>query len=116
MAYRDSGIQQLTDLREHEQLAFAALVRLMVRLGGPATDQLSQQLSELAASLGEELFWERIDGSDENDDATEELARKVKRQGARELIFGVLYQVAIPGSIVAAQTQLLDWLCDAWSL
>ena len=115
MGYRDTGLRQLADLREHEQLAFAALTRMMLRLGGPAAPTMSQRLDELAAALGEELFWARIEDSDEVDQATEQLARAVERRGARELIYATLYEVAIPGSIVAPQTQLLDWLAELWS-
>ncbi len=50
------------------------------------------------------------------EDLVKDEARAVSRSEAQETIYGVLFRIAIAGSILREEGDLLDWLAGTWSL
>jgi hypothetical protein len=109
----------LKDLDAHEQLALVGLLRLVVRLDGTFSEAERGALGDVAAEVGEQLFWDLVDragASLSTDEAIQEQAMKVVRPEARRRIYEVVRDVAASDSIVTSEQRLLDWLREHWSL
>lgn len=109
----------LKDLSDDEQLALAALLRLLVRLDGEFSEAEQEALEDIALDLGEKRFWQVMEeaahrASDE--DGVRRVALGVSRLSARELIYGLLLDVAQSDVIQGRETSLLDWLKREWKL
>lgn len=109
----------LGELTHAEQLALVGLVRLMIRLDGQFTEGERQVLDNLVDELGEQQFGQlsaEADDKIQDEAAVKHYASHVVRQDARELIFGAIYDLAIPDSIVQSEASLLSWLSDTWQI
>ncbi len=108
------------DALDHgEKLALVGLVRLMIRLDGEFSEEERAMLDDIVDELGEAEFDKlaaEVAEKMQTEDQVRYYAERVERKEAREQIFEVLYALAIPGSIVAAESALLDWLRDRWGL
>ena len=106
-------------LAHDEQLALVGLVRLMIRLDGEFSEEERALLDDLVDDLGEETFAalaEEVGEKMQDEDAVKYYAARVERREAQEQIFELLYAMAVPGSIVPAESALLDWLKEQWKL
>jgi hypothetical protein len=107
--------ETLADLTDEEALAFAALVRALVRSDGEVTELEREVLADIAVEFGEDRFWdwmERAGEQIEGREAIEAAARKVESMSARELIFAALGDLAMADSIGQAEAEVLDWLAE----
>jgi hypothetical protein len=107
----------LGELTHAEKLAFAGLARLLLRADSELTDEEAAALGDVAVAIGEDEFWKLVDEAAGTEDAEiRRLAKGVTRPEVRELIYGTLFELGQTGSIVAEESELLDWLADAWGL
>jgi hypothetical protein len=107
----------LDQMNEEERLALAGLLRMMVGLDGAFTPDESAALKDVAVELGEGPFWkllESFDGRKHGD--VRALARQVTRKEVQELIYGLLYGVAITQTITSRENELLEWLASTWQV
>ncbi len=106
-----------TELDPKERLALAALVRLMVRMDGEFTPAEVRAVSDLAREIGATSFWNMLNeaGSMEMAEVAA-LVDEVERTEVREWMYGVLLGLAAVDGIDEAESELLAWLMDAWSL
>jgi hypothetical protein len=108
----------LTELERHEQVILLALLGLMARIDlqtSPAEEELLQRVvSELGlvdpASVIDEAA--QLQGVD----AILRAAGKVVRPEAREVMFELLYDMAIKETIVENEGKLLDRIAFLWNL
>jgi len=118
--YRENQKLTLDDLENHEQLALGGLLRVLIRADGSFSETEEQHLDAVADELGgRELLWKIISRSAQehgNDDAIKADALKVERPRIRELIRGILEDVARAETIEPAEQSLLDWLDEKWEL
>ncbi len=110
----------LDDLEPHERLAFAGLVRMMVRADGVLSPAESAALSTLAREVGSMRFWRCMTEAQQALPDMEDLsdaARNVERQPIREWIYEVLLgMAAADGNIGDSEGRMLDWLRALWGL
>ena len=126
----------LDDLEPHERLAFAGLVRMMVRADGVLSPAESAALSTLAREVGSMRFWRcmteaqqalpdkaPIPADNPSSEALPDMedlsdaARNVERQPIREWIYEVLMgMAAADGNIGDSEGRMLDWLRALWGL
>ncbi len=115
----DQPIIDFKDLDENEQLALAALLRLLVRMDGQFSQAEQEALQEIALDFGEKRFWKVMEeaASKAPDEARiRAVAQSVTRLSARELIYGAVLGVAMSDVIQGGETSLLDWLRAEWKL
>lgn len=127
-------------LTPDELLAFGGLARALVRADGQFTEEEAIALEEASADLfrsttltggtyrtppttdhdGDSAavfeLLERASVALPDDDAIRRAAKQVTRQFARELIFGILYEVAASDVISKSEWPLLDWLSKEWGV
>jgi hypothetical protein len=119
MVYRNDEITRIDQLTDEEQLAFGALMRLMVSIDGEISADERALLEDQAAELGEDAFWDMIDRAAEEASGPEQarsLAERVMRQPVRDLVFGLLYEASTAGTITDREMALLDELRTLWNV
>jgi hypothetical protein len=108
----------LEELQHHEQVALIALLGLMARLDLQATPDEVELLRRVASEIGAERFEAASGEAARLPDGAAILraASKVERPEAREVIFELLYDMAITDTIVEREGQMLDQLAELWGL
>ena len=108
----------LKDLTKDEQLALGGLVRLMIRADGVFSEEEEERVSAIGEELGGgALLWRIVSDSAQafrTDADVRRAASEIKRQGARELILGVLTSVAVADTVTVSEQGLIDALRAAW--
>ena len=110
---------KLSDMTDVEQSALGNLVRLMLRLHTEAASEESDVLREAAAELGEDEFWELMRQANleqRTEDRVREQAAAIERKDVQERIYGLLFSIAVTGSIIPQESELLKWLSTTWEL
>ena len=107
-----------TGLSESEQMVLLALVGLLARVDGRLSQTEMSTLETLRRALTPERFQSIRDAAAalSDDDAILNAARQVTRPEAREAIFGVLYEMAIPDTIDPSEVELLEKIAAIWGL
>lgn len=114
-----SDISSVKDLGPNDQLALAALLRLLVRLDGKFSDEEQAALEEIALVYGEKTFWQMMDEAGRklpDEAAIRKHATSVTDPGARSLIFACILGVARADSVQGREQGLLEWLRSEWKL
>ncbi len=109
----------LKEIGPQDQVALAALLRLMVRLDGRFTEAEQEALGDLALSMGERRFWQVMDEAAQrlpDEAAIRDAAMKVTDQSAREVLYLALVRVAESDVIQSTEAGLLAWLRQHWSI
>jgi len=108
---------KLDELEQHEKVVLMALLGVMARMDGQASGDEVRLLSRVGSQLGTDVF-EAIAAEAAQLDGAELRAavERVTRPEAREIIYELLYDMAIRETISEREAELLDWLVDAWGL
>ena len=109
----------LKEIGPQDQVALAALLRLMVRLDGRFTEAEQEALGDLALSMGERRFWQVMDEAAQrlpDEAAIRDAAIQVTDQSAREVLYLALVRVAESDVIQSTEAGLLAWLRQQWSI
>jgi hypothetical protein len=108
----------LSELEPYEQTSLLALLGLMARLDGWASEEEQELLRRIGSELGEGNFARAAAEVARlaDDDAVLATAERVTRQDAREVIYELLWDMAVKESIVEPEAKLLDRLATTWSL
>ncbi len=109
----------LKEIGPQDQVALAALLRLMVRLDGRFTEAEQEALGDLALSMGERRFWQVMDEAAQrlpDEAAIRDAALQVTDQSAREVLYLALVRVAESDVIQSTEAGLLAWLREHWSI
>jgi hypothetical protein len=108
----------VTALSETEQMVLLALVGLLARVDGRLSQTEMSTLDKLRLALTPERFQHIRDEAAAlaDDDAVLGAAKRVTRPEAREAIFGVLYEMAIPDTIDPSEAAFLEKIAALWGL
>ena len=108
----------LDDLSQPEQVVLLALVGLMARMDGSVSQEELELLEQIADEIGAERFEAARDAAAGLADGSSILAAaaQVQQPEAREVVFELVYGVAIAGTIAASEAELLNELAKLWSL
>ena len=110
---------ELKDLEGDERTALVGLVRAVVMADSHVSEDEIEEVEEIVDAFGEEGYQAALDGF-EGRFADEESFRLflsgIKRQEARELIYGTVLQGAAADAIEGGESELLAWLADAWKI
>lgn len=108
----------LDDLSQPEQVVLLALIGLMARADGNVSSDELELLEQIADQIGPARFEEARDAAAALEDGPAILrtARSVERQEARELIFELVYSVAVGDTIAPSEALLLNELAITWDL
>lgn len=108
----------LDDLSQPEQVVLLALVGLMARIDGSVSGEELELLERIADQIGEERFAAARDAAAGLVDnaAILQAASSVERPEAREVIFELVYDIAMRDTIAESEAALLQELAVLWRL
>lgn len=110
---------RISDLNKEERLALIGWSKLIIRADKEFSNEEAEELKKLAMEMGSALFNEGVAEAREqlkSVDDLKALAEKITSQEARELIFSILYDLAVPGTIVESEAKVLQWLAKTWNV
>lgn len=108
----------LDDLSQPEQVVLLALVGLMARVDGSVSREELELLEQIADEIGPERFDRARDDAAALTDGAAILraAAGVDRQEAREVVFELVYGMALQGTIAESEAGMLNELATLWQL
>jgi len=109
----------IDDLNDEEWLVLGGLVRLLVRADGTVSTEEREHLEDIAEQLGADDFWTAIERAQielPDPSSVKTRARDVERRPAQEIIYGVLMDLAMAGTILSSESDILDWLAQTWGI
>ncbi len=108
----------LDDLSHPEQVVRLALVGLMARTDGSVSRDELELLEQIADEIGAQRFDAARDEAAALPDGAAILraAASISRQDAREVIFELVYGIAIRDTIATSEAALLNELAALWGL
>jgi hypothetical protein len=108
----------LDDLTQPEQVVLLSLVGLMARMDGSVSEEEMELLEQIADEIGEKRFEAARDAAANLSDATAILstAASIDRVEAREIIFELVYGIAVRDTIAESEAALLNELAKIWEL
>jgi len=110
---------ELRDLNHDEQLALLGLVQFIGESNHEVTDEESESIGEIVQALGAAHYREIADEADErfaDEAALRDFLKGAGRPDARELIYGTVLEVALADTMGQGESELLDWLANAWNI
>ena len=111
---------ELADLNDDERVALVGLTKLVVLSDGEVAEDELEHVEGLVGAFGEDAYQRSLDRFEGEfaDEASfrKYLEQKVRRQDARDLIFGTILASAEEGALDDKETSLLDWLSQVWNV
>jgi hypothetical protein len=111
---------EIADLTQDERVALVGLMKLLVMSDGNVSDEELEHVEDMIDVFGDEeyeavleTFEERFEGKG---DVFRDFLKSVKRQEARELIFGTVLDAAGAEAVEPGEASLLDWLQREWGV
>jgi hypothetical protein len=108
----------LDDLSHPEQVVLLALVGLMARTDGNVSGEELELLEQIADEIGAQRFDRARDEAAALADGAAILraASSIDRQEAREVIYELVYGIAVRDTIAPSEGALLNELATLWDL
>lgn len=108
----------LDDLSQPEQVVLLALVGLMARMDGTVSQDELELLEQIADEIGAQRFEAARDAAAALADGAAILvaAKSVDRPEAREVIFELVYSIAVRDTIAESEAAMLNELAALWGL
>jgi uncharacterized tellurite resistance protein B-like protein len=110
---------ELRDLDQDERLALVALIERVVLADRTVSTDEEQMLPEIVDALGEDAYRKAVTAADERFQDAESLKtflKGIRREEARELIFGTVMDLAMADMISGNESELLTWLGTTWNV
>lgn len=110
---------ELRDLNHDEQLALLGLVQFIGESNHEVTDEESETIADVVQAIGVAHYRKVAGEADErfaDEAALREFLVNVARPEARELIYGTALEVALADTMGHGESELLDWLANAWNI
>ena len=110
---------KLTELSHDERLALVGFLKVIIQADADFSDEEAEELNKVAREMGVPEFKKTVSETKELFKKVADIkdfASKITRQPARELIFSILYEVALPGDIVPEEERVLGWLARMWKI
>ena len=110
---------ELGDLTGEERIALAALLELVVEANATISDDEVEEVGRIVSAVGDNAYAEAADDAaerfrDEGD--LKAFLPTIRRQEARDLIYGAVLEAALPDAMSAHESAMLDWLRTEWSI
>jgi hypothetical protein len=109
----------IKDLIESERVALTALAKLIVGADRDFSRGEAKMLRRIVDAMGENQFLKATEAAQKKLRGMKDpraFALEVERDGAQELIYNLLYDLAVPDDIVEAEKQILRWLAKVWNI
>ena len=108
----------LAELEHHEKVALLAQLGLMARLDGQVSGDEMALLNRILLELGQESFEKAAHEAAQLPDTEAILmtAGTVTRPEVREILFELLFDMAVRESIAEREAKVLDYLSETWQL
>jgi hypothetical protein len=113
------GAMEVTDLTHDERFALVALLELVVESDRTVSEDEVAELGRVASVLGAEEYDRLADEANQrftDEDALKAFVLCVRRQDARELIYGQVLEAAVENGVDKLEAELLDWLAKTWGV
>jgi hypothetical protein len=110
---------ELSQLTANEQIALVALLELVIESNARVSEVEADRIDAVVAAIGEEAYRAaatEVDDRFDDEDALRAFLPTITRQAARELIYGTILEAAIADTVDARESDLLEWLADAWQI
>jgi len=110
---------ELHELSHDELIALVGLLELMGASEGEIPDEEAVRIEGVARQLGEERYRAvaaEVDRRFRDEGELKAFLSTITRRPARELIYGVLFDTAVPGAIDRRESRLLEWLAKEWDI
>lgn len=110
---------KITDLTHDEKLTLIGLEKTIIQADRTFSSEEAAELKKLAKAMGEEQFKALVDEAKQafkSLDAIKEQAKKVERPEARQLIYTLLYEMAVPDGLADNEKRVLRWLAKTWQI
>jgi hypothetical protein len=110
---------ELQDLTHDERIALVALIQAVAGSDAEVSDDEEAQIASIADAFGDEGYRELATEADERfpDEASlKTFLGALRRQEARELIYGTVLATALPDVIDQHESSLLGWLATEWNV
>lgn len=110
---------EIEDLKRDEQVALVGLIEFVAESNATVTEEEVEEISEVVDAFGPEKYRELADDVDErfaDEDSLKAHLRQVERSEARELIYGVVLEMALSDADNLRHSQMLDWLREEWNV
>ena len=110
---------ELKDLNGDERTALVGLMREVVLSDSNLSDDEIDEVADIVGAFGEEGYQAALDAFEarfSDEEHFRSFLAGIKRQEARELIYGTVLQGAAGDAIEGGESELLSWLADAWKI
>jgi uncharacterized tellurite resistance protein B-like protein len=110
---------ELTDLDGNERLALVALIEATVQADRGVSAEEEEVLADIVDALGEDAYREAVEAADKRFKSEADLKaflQGIKREEARNLIYGTLLDLAMSDVVTGSESPLLSWLASTWNV
>jgi len=110
---------EIKDLDHSEQIALVAIVQFVGESNRDVTEEESEQIARIVRGLGAERYRriaEEVDERFADEDELRAFLATTGRKEARELIYGLVLEVAMGDTIQRSESAFLDWLAEEWGV
>jgi uncharacterized tellurite resistance protein B-like protein len=110
---------EIKDLSYEEEVVLVGLLKAIIRADHKLSGQEHEEVRRIASSMGQERFAERVGQAQQLFSQLSDIksyATRITRQGARELIYALLYGLADADGFASEEETLLVWLGEVWEL
>lgn len=110
---------EIGELTPQENLCLIGLVKAVIQADKVYSDGEAEELKELARKMGVDLFNETVKEARTSFKKLSDIkafAAQITRQPARELIYGLLMDMAQPDAISPEEEDLLGWIAELWEI
>lgn len=110
---------ELADLNKDEQIALAGLLEFVTQASGHVTEDEEHEIDAIIEAIGEDAYRlavAEVDKQFTDEKALRKFLSTIKRQEAREVIYGTVIEAAMTDTVEGRESPLLDWLAKKWQV
>jgi hypothetical protein len=110
---------ELTDLDSNERLALVSLVKAVAIADRAVSDEEGDLLADIVDAFGDDSYrklTEEVDRRFGSEADLKAFLQGVRREEARELIYGTVLDLAMVDVVSGHESPLLAWLASAWNV
>ena len=110
---------ELDELNADERTALVGLMKAVVFADATISEEEEEEVAHIVEALGEEAYQRHMDDFEarfSDEDSFKKFLMTIKRQEARELIYGTVLDGAAADAIEGNESELLSWLTTNWDI
>jgi hypothetical protein len=116
---REPDGMELSELNADERIALVGLIKdVVVSAARPSEDEI-EEVEDVVDTFGQDAYQKTLDAFESrfsDEEAFKSFLLTIRRQDARDLIYGTILQGAAADAIEGHESELLSWLAEAWSI